>query len=91
MADGDLIEAVFSRGKIILTPIAGIDRSMFPSASGEYTPEQRRIIDAGIDQGLEDFKKGRSHGPFSSAKAASAYIERLARQRRATKPKSRLK
>jgi AbrB family looped-hinge helix DNA binding protein len=91
IADGDLIEAAFSRGKIILTPIAVNDRSEFPTASGEYTPEQRRIIDAGIAQGLEDFKKGRSHGPFASAKAASAYIERIARQRPATKRKSRFR
>lgn len=56
-----------------------IDYSKFPSADDEYTPEQRRIIDAGIQQGLEDFKKGRVHGPFTSAKEASSYIERLAK------------
>jgi AbrB family looped-hinge helix DNA binding protein len=77
MADGDLVEAAFSRGKIILTPKTVVDRSRFPTASGEYTPEQRRIIDAGIAQGLEDFKQGSSHGPFASAQAASAYIERM--------------
>lgn len=68
IADGDLIEAAFSRGKIILTPKAVIDHSKFPAAHREYTLEQRRIIDAGIAEGIEDFKKGRSHGPFASAK-----------------------
>lgn len=88
---GDLVQAAFSRGKIILTPIATIDRSEFPTASGEYTAEQRRIIDAGIAQGLEDFKKGRFHGPFASAKAASAYIEHITKHPAAAKRKSRFR
>jgi AbrB family looped-hinge helix DNA binding protein len=91
IAEGDLIEAAFSRGKIILTPKTVIDRSKFPTASGEYTPGQRRIIDAGIAQGIEDFKQGRSHGPFASAKAASAYIERMAKKRPTAKRKPRVR
>ena len=54
-----------------------------PAADDEYTPEQRRIIDARIAEGLEDFKKGRVHGPFATAKEASACIERLAKKRAA--------
>ena len=61
-----------------------------PSGDDEYTPEQRHIIDAGIAKGLEDFKKGRVHGPFASAKAASAYIERIAKERARLKPSKRL-
>jgi len=91
IADGDLVEAAFSRGKIILTPKAVVDRSRFPTANGEYTPAQRRIIDAGIAQGLEDFKQGSSHGPFASAKAASAYIERMAKHGPAAKRKPRFR
>jgi len=49
--------------------------------AGEYTPAQRRIIDREIAKGLQEIKEGRMHGPFSSAKDASAYIEQLARQR----------
>jgi AbrB family looped-hinge helix DNA binding protein len=89
IADGDLVEAVFSRGRIILTPKVAVDRSKFP-AHDEYTPEQRRIIDAGIAEGLHDFKAGRSHGPFASAKEASAYIERMAKQRANAKRSKRL-
>jgi hypothetical protein len=37
----------------------------------EYTPEQRRIIDAGIAEGMEDFRKGRSHGPFTTDEAVN--------------------
>ena len=83
IADGDLMEATFVRGKIVLTPKVVIDRSQFPNADDEYTPEQRRLIDAGIRQGLEDFKKGRVHGPFATAKEASAYIERVAKEQAA--------
>jgi AbrB family looped-hinge helix DNA binding protein len=90
IADGDLVEAVFSRGKIILTPRAAVGSSKFPSAHDEYTTEQRRHIDAGIAEGVEDFKRGRSHGPFASANEASAYIERMAKQRATAKRSKRL-
>ena len=39
--------------------------------SGECTSEQRRIIDAGIAEGMEDFRKGRSHGPFTADEAVN--------------------
>ncbi len=55
-----------------------------PAADDEYTPEQRRIIDARLDKADEDIKAGRVHGPFT-AKEASAYIERLAKERAAAK------
>jgi AbrB family looped-hinge helix DNA binding protein len=90
IADGDLIEAVFSRGRIILTPRVAVDRSKLPSTDDEYTSKQRRIIDAGKAEGLEDFKAGRSHGPFASAREASAYIERMAKKLANTKRPKRL-
>lgn len=37
-----------------------------PAGDDEYTPEQRRIIDARLDQADEDIKAGRVHGPFST-------------------------
>ena len=37
-----------------------------PAADDEYTPAQRRIIDAQIAEGLADIKAGRTHGPFPS-------------------------
>lgn len=64
-------------------------RSFGRIADNEYTPEQRRIIDAGIAEGLEDFKRGRFHGPFASAKEASAYIERMAKKRATAKTAKR--
>jgi hypothetical protein len=38
---------------------------------GECTSEQRRVIDAGIAEGMEDFRKGRSHGPFTADEAVN--------------------
>ena len=59
LSEGGLVEASFHRGKIILTPKLVIDRSKFPNADDEYTPEQRRIIDARLAESAEDIKRGR--------------------------------
>jgi predicted transcriptional regulator len=61
-----------------------------PAAAGrrageEYTPAQQRFIDARVAEGLDDFRKGRVHGPFASAKEAGVYIERVANERAATR------
>jgi AbrB family looped-hinge helix DNA binding protein len=59
---GDRLEFKASGGIINIIP-------KLSTADDEYTPEQRRIIDAGIAEGLEDFRKGRSHGPFTGDEA----------------------
>ena len=56
---GDRLEFKVSGGIINIIP-------KLPTADDEYTSEQRRIIDAGIAEGMEDFRKGRSHGPFTA-------------------------
>ena len=56
LSKGGLVEASFHRGKIILTPKLVIDRSKFPNADDEYTPGQRRIIDARLAESAEDIK-----------------------------------
>jgi len=61
---GDRLEFKVSGGIINIIP-------KLPTAVDEYTPEQRRIIDAGIAEGMEDFRKGRSHGPFSADEAVN--------------------
>ena len=61
---GDRLEFKVSGGIINIIP-------KLPAAVDEYTPEQRRIIDAGIAEGMEDFRKGRSHGPFTADEAVS--------------------
>ena len=37
----------------------------FPSADDEYTPEQRRKVDAELAKGLQDLKEGRTYGPLT--------------------------
>ena len=52
---GDLLEAEAKNNTIVLKPKAVVDRT---------------AIDAAIAEGLEDIKKGRVLGPFSTAKEA---------------------
>src|ERR1035441_10563586 len=46
ITEGDLVEAAFQRGKIVITPKLVIDRSKFPNADDEYPRAQRRMVDA---------------------------------------------
>ena len=63
---GDLVEFTFQRGKIVITPKLVINRSYFQNADDEYTPAQRRIIDARLAKSDEDIKHGRVYGPFDT-------------------------
>jgi len=74
LADGDLVEARVHRGKIVLTPKSVVDR--------EYTPAQRRAIDARLEEGLADIEAGRTFGPFHCADEMIAHME----ARRVKKP-----
>jgi hypothetical protein len=44
-----------------------------PDADQEYTPEQRRIVDAQLADGLADIKAGRVRGPFSGHEEFTAF------------------
>jgi AbrB family looped-hinge helix DNA binding protein len=80
LVDGDLVEARAHRGKIVLTPKSVVDR--------EYTPTQRRAIDARLAEGLADIDAGRTFGPFSNADEMIAHMEaRTAKKATARKPK----
>jgi hypothetical protein len=68
------VEFSFKRGKIVITPKAIIDRSKLPAADDEYTPAQRRAIDARLAKSEADFKAGRTHGPFNTADEAIAFM-----------------
>jgi hypothetical protein len=48
----------------------------------EYTPEQRRIVNARLDEA----EKGPFHGPFT-AKEASAFLKKTLKATRRAKPK----
>jgi AbrB family looped-hinge helix DNA binding protein len=66
IAAGDLVEAKFLRGKIVITPKSAMDRSKPPKRDNEYTPTQRAAIDRGIAQSEKEYKQGRSYGPFET-------------------------
>ncbi len=51
------------------------ERRALGRAAHEYTPEQRRIVDAGIAEGMEDFRRGRFYGPFETADEAISSIQ----------------
>ena len=88
ISEGFLVEASFHRGKIVLTPKLVIDLSKFPTADDEYTPEQRRLIDARLAESKEDLKKGRVYGPFTGPEAARFLkVELKARARKNKKPR----
>ena len=58
LLDGDLVEARAYKGKIVLTPKLIVDR--------EYTPAQRRVIDARLAKAAADIKAGRVSKAFSN-------------------------
>ena len=72
---GEELEFRASGGVITIVP-------RLPAADDEYTPDERRAIDARLAKAEEDIAAGRVHGPFT-AKRAAAFIERLAKQRAA--------
>lgn len=65
---GDRVEFKVSGGLITIVP-------ELPSADDEYTPEQRRIIDARLAKADDDIKNGRVFGPFNTAEEMAASIE----------------
>jgi hypothetical protein len=58
-----------------------IDPSKFPDADGEYTPAQRRVINARLNESEEDLKSGHTAGPFNSAREMIANIKGKLRER----------
>jgi len=74
---GDRVEFKVSGGIINIIP-------KLPSAEGEYTPEQRRTIDAALAQA----QKGPYYGPFETADQAIRFLNREIRNRKAGKGKT---
>ncbi len=87
LSKGDLVKVTFTRGQIVITPKLVIDRSKFPNADDEYTPAQRRIIDARLAKADEDIKHGRVQGPFDSHTEFLDSLHREARKLGARKTK----
>jgi len=81
LSKGDLVNFAFQLGKIVITPRLVIDRSKFSTADDEYTPAQRRIVDAHLAEGLADIKAGRVSKVFSSAEEFIADLHKAVRKR----------
>jgi AbrB family looped-hinge helix DNA binding protein len=88
---GDLVDFAFERGKIVMTPKLVIDRSAFPTADGEYTPAQRRIVDARLAKADADVKAGRVSKAYSGHGEFIAALDKEAARVSAKRPKRRAK
>src|SRR5258706_7831120 len=75
---GDGVEFKVSGGIITILP-------KLPNADDEYTPEQRRIIDAQLDEAA----KGPFHGPFDTAEEMIAHMKGQLRKRPTAKKSKR--
>jgi AbrB family looped-hinge helix DNA binding protein len=49
---------------------------------GKITFTPKRLIDRHLAEGLEDLKRGRTHGPYATAGAAIAALEARARAKK---------
>jgi AbrB family looped-hinge helix DNA binding protein len=83
LGDGDFVEARAERGKIVLTPKPLVNR-----AGGEYTPAQRRALDARLAESLEQARKGETCGPFETHQELTDFLHRQVRETRSKKSKS---
>lgn len=81
---GQQLEIKASGGVITILP-------KLPTADDEYTPEQRRIIDARLAKGLADIKAGRTRGPFNSADEMIADMKAQLRKKASTKRAKRVR
>jgi AbrB family looped-hinge helix DNA binding protein len=88
---GDLVNFAFQRGKIVITPKLVIDGSRFPAADDEYTPAQRRIIDASLARADADIKAGRVSKAFSDHAEFIAALHKEAAKLSAKKTKRQAK
>lgn len=74
---GDRVEFRVSGGVINIVPKAS-------SVDDEYTPAQRRVIDAQLD----DAEKGPFHGPFNTADEAITFLHKEIRARKSKRKAS---
>ena len=89
IAEGDVVEAIYKRGHIVLTPQLVIDRTTFPNANDEYTPAQRKVIDARLAVAQKEIDRGQTYGPFATHKQFLASLHKESKKLRATKKTKR--
>jgi AbrB family looped-hinge helix DNA binding protein len=79
---GDRLEFKVSGGVITIVP-------ELPAANDEYTPKQRRLIDARLAKSEAELKAGRSFGPFDTADDMIAHMKGQLKKRAAAKKTKR--
>jgi AbrB family looped-hinge helix DNA binding protein len=79
---GDRLEFRASGGVITILP-------ELPTADDDYTPEQRKAVDARLRESEDDFKKGRGYGPFKTAEEMIAHIKADLKKKSAAKKTTR--
>lgn len=72
---GDFMEAKVYRGSVVLTPKKVVDYSDIPNADDEYTPQQRKKINAILAKPLADVRAGRVYGPYETTKEMIASMK----------------
>jgi len=70
---GQELEMKASGGVITILP-------KLPNTDDEYTPHERRTIDARLDKADADITAGRVHGPFSTHKEFIASLHKEAKK-----------
>jgi AbrB family looped-hinge helix DNA binding protein len=85
ISEGDIVEVKAVGKKIIITPRLVISRSQFPTADDEYTPEQRRAINAR----LAEAEEGPYYGPFKNGAEIAAFLKKQPRRTKSPRSKSR--
>ena len=70
---GDRLEFEASRGVITIRKSQQVE-------DDEYTPAQRRIIDARLAEAAEDVRAGRVYGPFDTHRELMASLKRTSKQ-----------
>ena len=83
VGEGNVIEASVQRGKIVLTPKLVIDRSKFPNADDEYTPEHRRVVDGRLAKAMAEVKKGNVSPAFETIAEFAAALKADAKKLKA--------
>jgi AbrB family looped-hinge helix DNA binding protein len=94
LKEGDRVEFQVSGRRITIVPkpSSGPKPSILPKSlrgDDEYTPEQRRIIDARLAKADEDIRQGRVYGPFNTAEEMAAFLEAEIERRRAANRKAK--
>jgi len=81
---GDQVEFRATPGKITI-----VSKPPVAAADDDYTPEQRRIIEAQLAEGLEDIRQGRVYGPFDTVEEMIASIKGNIKKSRPAKKRKR--